>query len=87
MKTRRGYVIVDAVYGQLPPMLFLEVQDVKEVLGVILGGNKKLLVPVPMTGKYTEFGADLINAARIAIEEKNARARCQRKEVGTGDGR
>ena len=31
----------------------------------------KIAVPVPMTGKYTEFGSDLINAARMAIEEKN----------------
>ena len=31
-----------------------------------------IAVPVPMTGKYTEFGMDLINAARMAIDEKNA---------------
>ena len=33
----------------------------------------KIVVPVPMTGKYTEFGMDLINAAKMAVDEKNAR--------------
>lgn len=32
-----------------------------------------IAVPVPMTGRFTEFGQDLINAARLAIDEQNAR--------------
>ncbi len=32
----------------------------------------KIAVPVPMTGKYTGYGNDLINAARMAVEETNA---------------
>lgn len=32
----------------------------------------KIVVPVAMTGEYTGFGNDLINAARMAIDEKNA---------------
>ena len=31
-----------------------------------------IAVPVPITGKYAELGADLVNAAQMAIEEKNA---------------
>lgn len=32
----------------------------------------KIAVPVPLTGKYREFGLDLVNAAKIAAEEANA---------------
>ncbi len=32
----------------------------------------KIAVPVPMTGKYAEYGIDLINAAQMAVDEKNA---------------
>lgn len=31
----------------------------------------RIAVPVPMSGKYTEFGRDLINAARMAVDEQN----------------
>lgn len=52
------------------------------VMGSLFGCRQKsevgsldqigIAVPVPMTGKYTEFGMDLINAARMAIDEKNS---------------
>ena len=32
----------------------------------------KIVVPVPMTGNYAGYGNDLINSARMAIDEKNA---------------
>ena len=32
----------------------------------------KIAVPVPLTGKYREFGLDLINAAQMAVDEANA---------------
>jgi len=31
----------------------------------------KIAVPVPLTGKYREFGLDLVNAARMAVDEAN----------------
>jgi branched-chain amino acid transport system substrate-binding protein len=32
----------------------------------------KIAVPVPLTGKYREFGLDLVNAAQMAVDEANA---------------
>ena len=40
-----------------------------------------IAVPVPLTGKYAEFGMDLINAARMAIEEKNAQGGIKGKKL------
>lgn len=33
----------------------------------------RIAVPVPMTGKYRDFGTDLINAAQVAVDEANAK--------------
>lgn len=37
-----------------------------------LNSEIKIAVPVPTTGKYAGYGNDLINAAQMAIDEKNA---------------
>jgi branched-chain amino acid transport system substrate-binding protein len=40
-----------------------------------------IAVPVPMTGRFTEYGQDLVNAARIAVEEVNARGGIHGRQV------
>ncbi len=40
-----------------------------------------IAVPVPTTGKFAEFGQDLINAARFAIDQKNAQGGVHGRQI------
>jgi branched-chain amino acid transport system substrate-binding protein len=60
------------------------------ILGGLSGCGKKsgqdsteirIAVPVAMTGKFTEYGMDLINAAQMAIDEKNASGGIKGKKI------